>query len=225
MYLSTLIVSGLCAVAMAVDEPVFKRQDNSVVSAALVSISSLEQLIQPPSSILAKLTGVPPDVKAAATNPALITSLESQFINSVPAWYTSLPADAQSYILGIGPKVLSIQPQIQSLQVVAGLITTGYGSGATATGTGTGTGIYPIVTPTTNGTISSDSTSTLSSSSTTTQTSSTSLISVTSPTASVSVSSVAAPSSTSKAGAAQATGTIAAGLFGAVGVLGLALAS
>lgn len=188
----------------------------SIISDALASISSLSALIAPNSAIASEIAGVPSDVAAAVTNPALIQSLEAQFASSIPAWYTNLPQDAQSYILNVGPKVLSIQSQLISLESVAGI--------AMANATPTGSGSYPLVTSNSNGTLSNTTTTNYTTSGPTLVPpviTSTSLL-LSSMVAST-AGSTSAPSRTSTAAAAQQTVALAAGVVGAIGVVGAGL--
>lgn len=150
-----------------------------------------------------RLTGVPASVTSALTNPSAVSALQSQIIQSgFPSWYTALPTDAQSYILGVAGKAATIVPEIVSLEVAAGL--------TTISGVGTGTAVSTSSAKTT-----SYSNSTIT---TTSKAATTSAVVVT-----TKASSSAVPTSSSKAGAAP-TGVVAAGILGAVGFLGLAVA-
>ncbi len=150
-----------------------------------------------------RLTGVPASITSALTNPSAIAALESQILqSSLPSWYNALPSDAQSYVLGVAGKAATIVPEIVSLEVAAGL--------TTISGVGTGTAVST------------------SSAKTTSYSNSTIATTSKAPTASAVVvttksSSSAAPTSSSKAGAAP-TGVVAAGILGAVGFLGFAVA-
>lgn len=124
----TIYVSDL----PALEEDLKRRQANPSLSSILSEISSLSAQIAPPTNIAAELTGVPSSVFVALANPTALAALESQFIASPPAWFTTLPADAQSYFLSVAPKYASIVPQISSLEIAAELITVSAASLSTA---------------------------------------------------------------------------------------------
>lgn len=143
-------------------------------------------------------------MSAAFAEKSGLAVLYESLIASPPAWFLALPQAAQQYLISqVGPKIQSIA----SLEVAAGIITL-----PGAVGTGTGGPAKP-----TNGTSLS------------TDMSSATLSSGPKPTSKATpkpTSPAATPitgSSSSKAGA-QPTGVIAAGLFGAVGFLGVAMA-
>ena len=150
-----------------------------------------------------RLTGVPSSLTAALGYPSEIAVLQSEILASgLPDWFTSLPSDAQNWIIGIAGKALTLIPKIASLEVEAGLIT----QSSTATQTGSNpTGTTPAATSSNNSVATSSTTVTASAAATTTK-----------------ASSSAAPSSSSKAGAAP-TGVVAS-LLGAIGILGVAIA-
>lgn len=102
-----------------------RRQANPSLPSSLSQISSLSAQLALPTKIAAELTGVPSSVFVALGNPTALPALESQFIASPPAWFTTLPADAQAYILSVAPKHASVESQIISLEIAAGLVTTG----------------------------------------------------------------------------------------------------
>jgi hypothetical protein len=149
---------------------------------------------------------VPTSVYAVLGDPTALAALESQFITAPPAWFTSLPVDAQAFVISLAPKYMSIMPQILSLEVAAGLTTlpaaaaTATDVAATARATATGFSNSTIVTS--RGTGSATGTTKA---------------------ATASASTSKAPSTSISAGAAP-TNAIAAGIVGAVGFIGLALA-
>jgi len=122
--------------------------------------------------------------------------------NGLPSWYSALPSDAQSYVIGIAAKAETIVSEIVSLEIAAGL--------TTISGVGTGTAPSTTAPKTT-----SYSNSTIT---TTSKAATTSAVVVTTK----ATSSSAAPSSSSKA--AAPTNAISVGILGAVGFLGLAVA-
>jgi hypothetical protein len=170
----------------------------------LSEISSIEAEITIPASIQAQLTGVPSSVSAAFAEKTGLAQLYNSLIASPPAWLLTLPPAVQQYLISeVGPKIQNVA----SLEVAAGIITL-----PGAVGTGTGSSAKP-----TNGTGLSTGTGSATLSSGPKPTSKTTP-KPTSPAATP-----IAGSSSSKAGA-QPTGVIAAGLFGAVGFLGVAMA-
>ncbi|KAF8867061.1 hypothetical protein BDZ45DRAFT_734319 [Acephala macrosclerotiorum] len=220
----SIVAAGLVAVVAAQNPSAYSKI--SVLSAELASA------INPPSSIAAEYvpsivittnnfaanwcdatlaTGLPSSVLAAITNPAslpgLISSLEAAA--TAPAWFGSLPADAQAWVLSAAGAYTSIEPEISSLAIAAGVTGTGAATGTSATVKSASSTGYS------NTTIASTSKS--SSSTATTQASSLT-------TSAAASSSSKASSSSSSGGAASPTGAVAAGVMGAVGILGLALA-
>lgn len=194
---------------------------SSVIAAAIASLESIDSMLVAPSSIAILLTGVPASISAAITQPAAISALESEFATSVPAWWSSLAPAAQSYILAIGPKAQSLAPEIASLQSIAGITMLG--------GSPTSSAPYPGATNAGNNTVAGNKNITSSSYNVT----STLKISMTTEAFSLTLGgsatqvdagiSATQTTSTSTGGAAQATGALPFGIFGAVGILGLAI--
>ncbi|KAE9376944.1 hypothetical protein N431DRAFT_555234 [Stipitochalara longipes BDJ] len=196
MYTSLFALAGFLALVCASPEPV-KRQ-NPTLSSILSQIASLEGDIIPPASILSEvITAIPATVTAVLANPSEISVLESEILASgFPGWYSSLPPDAQSWVIAIAGVAATIIPELASLQ----------GAAASITG-GSGTGSAPAPTSLTTG---SHSNSTLSKTTSTLATA-------------TKTSNPTAQSSSSTAGAAP-TNVVAAGILGAVGFLGLVVA-
>ncbi len=167
------------------------------------------------TGLFCRLTGVPASVTQALGNPSAISVLESQIIVSgFPSWYTALPSEAQSYVLAAPALYASIYPQISSLEVAAGL--------TTVSGLG-GTGVIPggpIQTSASTG----GSNSTSNSSGTTGSSTTTKATTTTGSTASGASTTTSGSSSSSSAGVAPTNAPLVAGVMGAVGFLGLALA-
>lgn len=220
MHASLLTVAGLCAMVMAAPDKVVKRQSaNPSLSSVLAEISSLYDQILPPSSIAAELTGIPASVTELLSDPSAASVYESQVIASgFPSWFTALPSDAQSYILAAPGKYATIYPEIVSLQVAAGITSLGSAAG---TGVSTTNPSGPIVTASGSATGKSNSNTTVTTGSlSSTGTAATTKAASSSGSATAKTS---ASSSSSSAGAAP-TNALAAGVMGAVGFLGLALA-
>jgi hypothetical protein len=202
-----MTIAGLVAIAVASRN---QARQATNVSSIISEIQSLSSELTPPSSIAAELTGVPASVYSALTNPTALAALESQFVTAPPAWYTALPSDAQAWVISIAPKFVSIESQILGLEVEAGL--------TTLAGAAAGTGVSSSTAKATgvsNSTIASVSKGT-------TTTGATKAPTTAATTAAAS--SKAASSSSSSGGAASPTGMVAAGVMGAVGFLGFALA-
>lgn len=160
---------------------------------------------------------MPASVTAALGNPSAISALESQFLAAgPPAWFSSLPADAQSYVLALGPKAETILPEIISLEIAAGLTTVSGAAGTGAAATSTPSKGTSIVGTGSNSTITTKGPTSIAEATT----------GGTSNAASASAKTTASSAkstSSSSAGAAQVTGAIAAGVIAAGSFLGLAL--
>ncbi|KAF4636943.1 hypothetical protein G7Y89_g1143 [Cudoniella acicularis] len=201
MYPSTVLaVASVFALAVASPD-LAKRQNNA---ALLSSISSIAAQITIPASIASDFSAVPSTVVAAVSNPTELAQIYTQIEDGqTPAWFLALPAEAQAYLISLGPKIQTLI----ALEASAGIIPT---SGAAGTGTGAVTS-----TAYSNSTVT---TASLSASKATT-----SGVSASTTKAATASSSGGASSSSSKAGA-QPTGAIAAGVVGAAGFLGLVMA-
>jgi carbohydrate-binding DOMON domain-containing protein len=149
-----------------------------------------------------RLGGVPATDTGVIGNPSAISILQSQILESgFPAWFSTLAPDAQSWVLGIAMTAATIIPEIASLEVEAGLTTYTSSTATAPASTSASTTSHSGST-----TITTTKATTTSQVITTTQTSS-----------------PASPSSSSsKAGAAPTK--VIAGILGAVGFLGLAVA-
>lgn len=186
-------------------------------------MNALKSSVAPiPSNIRAELTGIPTAIAAAITNPVIIYSLVQEFATAVPAWYSNLRPEAQSWILSIGPAVLGIQPALASLQsVIDAEIATGV---VTATVTGNVTATVTLQSCYSNSTTSGRMvTSVVNVNVTTSLTGSKSWITSTAATGSAetTVGAEQTATSSSTAAAPRQSAGLAAGVLGAVGVLGL----
>src|SRR5881392_3011999 len=97
-----------------------------VISSAVSEIQALSSQLNPPSNIIAELSGVPPEVVAAITDPASLSAVDAEFKTGRPSWFTALPSDAQAYIISVKSDLSAIA----SLESVAGISA---GPGATGT--------------------------------------------------------------------------------------------
>jgi len=217
MYADLLTFASLCAVVIAGPGQLAARQDVSAIEASLAAIQSS---LLPNPSLASELTGVPSNVQAAATNPALIPAIESQFASGQPAWFTSLPADAKSYILNAGAAFASASPLIASLeaQLTAVLPT------ATGIANSTVTAITTVASVGNTTASSSGGNSTVSTKNLSTTTGTVVTTKASTSRKPSSTASTEASSSSSSGGAAQATGAIALGLAGVVGFAGMVIA-
>jgi len=200
MLASLFMLAGLCTFVLASPEPV--KSENASVSSILAKISSLWDEMVPPLSIYSELGGVPATDTGVIGDPSAISILQSQILESgFPAWFSTLAPDAQSWVLGIAMTAATIIPEIASLEVEAGLTTFASSTATAPASTSAST------TSQSSGTmIATTKATTTSQVITTTQTSS-----------------PASPStSSSKAGAAPTN--VIAGILGAVGFFGLAVA-
>ena len=195
----------------------------------------------PTSSVLAVLLTAAPSgfVSSVVNNPSYANSFESAFAaGNSPSWFNGLPTDVKSYLHtysgfgGLATAASAIQAVTLSAasEVIAGGTATGIrpleASGSSGTTGPSATSGSAAVSGTTAATGSSSGTSTM----TTIDASASSESAYSASTlsaAAYSVTHVSTPSTSttsSKAGAARPTGAIAAGLAGAVGLLGAAIA-
>ncbi|KIW02268.1 uncharacterized protein PV09_06418 [Verruconis gallopava] len=97
-----------------------------------------------PSGVLQELlTGVPASVYADLANPTSRSSLQSEFkAGHTPAWYSSLPPDAKSYIQAVQTQLATMSINTGALSSISLALNTAKitGTGASATQTGTATG-------------------------------------------------------------------------------------
>jgi hypothetical protein len=202
MYAKTLTVFWLATAVFA--NPRLAKRQTFNPSAISASIAALESQLLPPSNIAAELTGVPTAVQAAITNAAAFSSVEAAFESSIPAWFTSLPPNAQSYILNIGAEAATILPQISSLEsLLPNPTSPPYSTGAITTSSHSNSTVSTISVPST----------------TSVKTTSTG----TAITAGGSSASTTKKASTSSSSAGAATTGVGLGLAGAVGLVVLVL--
>ncbi|PMD48532.1 hypothetical protein L207DRAFT_505562 [Hyaloscypha variabilis F] len=136
MYTSLFALAGFLAFVFASPEPV--TTPNPTLSSILAQIASLEGDIIPPASILSEvITAIPATVTAVLANPSEISVLESEILASgFPGWYSSLPPDAQSWVIAIAGVAATIIPELASLQNAAASITGGSTTATTSPTTG-----------------------------------------------------------------------------------------
>jgi len=229
----TSLLTSASFFALSLASPNFKRQDDPDLDAVASTISSIEaEITALPAAVTSQLSLIPSSIIDALSDPTEAANIYSQIAQGQPPdWFSSLPPAIESYWTSVYPKVqtlVSLEASVASVyatatdgdgQVVytADSADTGThtsttaptspvstGASTTSLSRGTGTGSFTTAPPTT-GSASGTGSSTKSGSGNGSSTKSGS-------------------STSSSSSGAQPTGVIAAGVFGAVGFLGLALA-
>ncbi|KAG9238619.1 hypothetical protein BJ875DRAFT_23253 [Amylocarpus encephaloides] len=221
MRISVFTAASFVALAFALNN-VHRRQDPVAIASSIASIAA--EITDAPTSIEAELQKVPSSVQTALQNPTALAEIQSQIVNGqLPDWFSRLPPAAQSYLINLFPKIQTLIALGSQIGVSNGPYTTG----SYVAATGTGSFVEPTDVSASNATVSNG---TVSTGKPTVATSDTGLSggpvtksSAAAPAPSTAGAGAGGVSSTSKAGA-RPTGVIAAGVFGAVGFLGLALA-
>lgn len=116
-----MALSARDEVSLRGDNVLTSASSPAAVSSVFSQISSLQDELLPPSSLIPQLAGIPASVESALFNVASQSSLASEISGANPPdWYTSLSPDAKSYIAGISAKESSVVSQIVALEIAAG---------------------------------------------------------------------------------------------------------
>ena len=83
------------------------------------SITSLLGLLRPPSSIATQLSAFPVSVLSGLEGPNAISAVDQLYADKGANWFTALPSDAESWVLGLPSQAVTILPQVISLQSLA----------------------------------------------------------------------------------------------------------